>query len=552
MWLSISVGLAMATAMLLPLNLLVIRRFHHDEALYATWGLTIASGQDIWLAETPIDKPPLFLYLIAGAFRLLGQSETAARLPSLLATALTVGLTFLLGRRLFDAPTGAVAAWLVALSPFSLMFAPTAFTDPTQVTFVVASCLAASYGRAGWAGVLLALASATKQQGLLFAPLALGLLLSTRRAVPVSQQRTLAPAELPSRKIHSPKPALRFIGAGLVSFVPLLAWDLTRHQPSAFLELSLANYGGLATDLAGFAERGLGFIKLLHLATGSVVLNSVFSAGLPLILIYDLQLSQTQAQNTNISAFPSTFILPLLRLRSGQDFQPSSPPVLQSSNPPVLRLQSGQIFSPALLLTLFSFFFLALHAAVSFQPWDRYLLGLIPLLALLLARVLLLPWSLLEYTSLARQSARPTWPGLVYGLSLVGLLTFSLARPVQDAINARYPLGSNSEDVYGIDQIVAYLQRNVGADNTLYHHWLGAHWRFYLWGYPYDLQFWDKPQTLAARVKSGHLIALPARRSEVLLRLALVDKHFYLREIMRTHRRDGTPSIILYRLEKNG
>ncbi len=66
-WLSLGVGLAMLVAVLLPLNLLVTQRFHHDEALYATWALDIASGKNPTLYQIPIDKPPLFMYTAAGS-----------------------------------------------------------------------------------------------------------------------------------------------------------------------------------------------------------------------------------------------------------------------------------------------------------------------------------------------------------------------------------------------------------------------------------------------------------------------------------------------------
>ncbi|MCB0182347.1 MAG: hypothetical protein KDI62_29250, partial [Anaerolineae bacterium] len=89
-----AVGLAVLVALLLPLNLLANQPLHHDEALYATWAVTLAAGDDPWLSATPIDKPPLFLLLVAGVFRLLGVTETVARLPSLLATAAIVMLTY--------------------------------------------------------------------------------------------------------------------------------------------------------------------------------------------------------------------------------------------------------------------------------------------------------------------------------------------------------------------------------------------------------------------------------------------------------------------------
>ena len=150
--LRVGVGLALVSAGLLPLNLLATQRFHHDEALYATWALEIASGHNPWLVHVPIDKPPLYLYTLAGALGLLGASETAARLPSLLATIITVGLTFGLGRQLYGSTTGLLAAWLVALSPFTILFAPTALTDPLLVMLVLSACLVAVYARPGWTG----------------------------------------------------------------------------------------------------------------------------------------------------------------------------------------------------------------------------------------------------------------------------------------------------------------------------------------------------------------------------------------------------------------
>jgi hypothetical protein len=116
-------------------------------------------------------------------------------------------------------------------------------------------------------------------------------------------------------------------------------------------------------------------------------------------------------------------------------------------------------------------------------------------------------------------------------------------------VNARYPLGSNSHGLHGIDQITAYLQGHVGANNTLYHHWLGAHWRFYLWDYPYDLQFWATPGDLVAKAEPGHLIAYPAWRSDTELRLALSRAGLRLRQLTQVYAPSGAPTITLYRIE---
>jgi 4-amino-4-deoxy-L-arabinose transferase-like glycosyltransferase len=510
-WLAAAVGLAVLSAILLPVNLLATQRFHHDEALYATWALQITSGADPWLTVTPIDKPPLFLYTLAGVMALLGATEAAARLPSLLATALTVGLTFWLGHKLYGAGIGILAAWLVALSPFTLLFAPTAFTDPLLVVLVLTACLAAAHGRAGWTGVALGLALATKQQGLFFVPLVLGLLaIYDLRPMPRPEVFSYHASCITHH-------VSRFTLSILLTLLPLFVWNLTRAQAPNFLTYSLANYGGLTSDAASFGERWWGFVGLLEYGTASPVLNGIFVAGLPVLLGYGLW----------------TCLKP-----TAENSLPCSPAPL----PPCSATQTDWLF------TLFTLLFLLGHALFSFQVWDRYLLGLMPFLALLLGRVFLWPWSLLKRSWL---DARLEWQplaGLIYGLGLTGLLALALARPVQDAVNGRYPLGSHSQALAGIEQIVAYLQSHAGADHTLYHRWLGTHWRFYLWGYPYDLQYWASPQALADKARPGHLIAFPSWQSDTEARLALAGVGLELKELTRAYNPAGYPSIVLYEI----
>jgi 4-amino-4-deoxy-L-arabinose transferase-like glycosyltransferase len=500
----------MLSALLLPANLLATQRFHQDEALYATWALPIISGTDLWLAHTPIDKPPLFIYLLAGSLRLLGITETAARVPSLLAAAATVTLTFWLGRRLYGSGVGLLAAWLVALSPFTILFAPTAFTDPLLAALIMAAGLAAAHGRAGWAGLGLGLALATKQQAIFFIPLVTGLLgLSVRGRV----------FSNPGTKVSFRYYASRFLVALLLTLVPLIIWNFTRTEAPNFLGRSLGNYGGLTTDLASFNERWQGFVELLYYGTASSLLNTIFVVGLPILLTYGWWASRLQAlgeqgHETGTNSLPSN-----------------------------LPTTADWLFS------LFSLAFLLGHALFSFQIWDRYLLGLIPLLALLLARILLLPWSVLKPIWLKAPADRLRLTHLLYGLGLALLLMLTLTRPIRDAVNGRYPLGSHSQALAGIEQIVAYLQGQVGANHTLYQRWLGLHWRFYLWGYPYDLQYWSSPQELAGQAKPGHLIAFPSWQSNTTARLALTQAGLRLQELARAYHPAGYPSFILYRIE---
>ena len=175
----------------LRLGPLYDNRFHPDEALFSTWSLQIARGENLLLSGMPIDKPPLLIYLNALSFYVFGQSELAARVPNLIASVVSVVLVWrlgisrlgtgrlVIGQSVIRQPvdpltnlpiyqfTNLLPPLLLALSPFAISFAPTAFLDPMMIMFGLASLVAASRGRLGWAGVLLGLSFATK---VLFGP----------------------------------------------------------------------------------------------------------------------------------------------------------------------------------------------------------------------------------------------------------------------------------------------------------------------------------------------------------------------------------------------
>ena len=64
-------------------------RFHADEALYAGWALRILDDDPLLLTE-PVDKPPLYLYLLAGSMRLFVTSEVAALVSLTTSAAITL------------------------------------------------------------------------------------------------------------------------------------------------------------------------------------------------------------------------------------------------------------------------------------------------------------------------------------------------------------------------------------------------------------------------------------------------------------------------------
>jgi 4-amino-4-deoxy-L-arabinose transferase-like glycosyltransferase len=483
---TIAFTVAIALALLAPLGPMASNRFHRDEAIYSSWGLDIASGRDLLLSGSAVDKPPLFPYIQALSFILFGPTEVAARLPSLVASVASVGLIYALGRSLYGRGVGLLVAFLLAASPYSILFAPTAFTDPMMVAWVLAGCLATVRGRWGWAGIFLGLAAITKQQGVFFVPLVLGL----------GHMSNIKSANFKSRVVS--------FG---VAFLPVLGlaigWDVARARQPGFLAQSLVSYGGLSLAPVTIWGRLLGFWNLLRYATGSPVLNGVLLGGGALLVVVG-----------RIDPLP----------------RPLSP----------LKGRGEQM---DLVLLVFSALFLLGHSLVAFQVWDRYLLGLVPVLALLLARVLTLPQRLLK-----------NWPLLNFLsiLFVLWMLSFTL-HPIRDAAASRLPIGGDHGAYQGIEQVVDFLQ-SIPADTTLYHRWLGWHWHFYLWGSPYDFRAWTSPADLAAqaaaRPGARRYVVFPSWHSSTEARLALAEDGLTLREVHRAFRDDGSVSFIVYRIEE--
>ncbi len=113
------------------------------------WVLPLRNG------ETVPSKPPLLHWLGAGVARLSGgMSEWAARFPSALFSALSVGLTCLLGCRLANREVGLLAPLLLLTTPLFAEMAREAWVDSALAFFVLASLssFAAMYEADTWRG----------------------------------------------------------------------------------------------------------------------------------------------------------------------------------------------------------------------------------------------------------------------------------------------------------------------------------------------------------------------------------------------------------------
>jgi 4-amino-4-deoxy-L-arabinose transferase-like glycosyltransferase len=455
---------------------------HPDEALYGYWGLLVGRGQDPWLTGVPVYKPPLLPYTMAGSQWILGHTRVALRLPGLMAGVLSVALAGALARALYrDRGMAVAAALAVALSPFAVTLSSTAFPDPLMVALGLAACIAAASRRPLIAGALAGLAFAAKQTALVWLPLVVVLSIATHR-----------PSALAGR-------ALLRLGGGLASVVGIVfAWDAARVAQGAdgFWQVGLVGYGGLRFAWPHeLRERLLAWLGLLRHLFVSPPVNILLLTGLP--------------------------ILAWMSLR---------------------RRQGRRSALADLLLVAFSLIYVLVHWLVAFPTWDRYLLPLVPVLAVLMARILGMVTGRLR-------SVSPRWGEAAAPI----LLALLLIAPALRARAGRYPIGGERIVYRGVEDVVALLgQLPEGA--VVYHHWLGWHYRYGLFDGPVYLAYWPTPAWLARDVQAfGHqeprYLAFPTWESAARVEQALSDVGYALDPVLTTTDQYGAPSFTLYAIE---
>ncbi len=469
-------------------------RFHADEALYGYWGLLIGRGQDPWLAGVPVYKPPLLPYLVAGSQMLFGNSEFTVRLTGLTAGLLTVSLVAALASSLYrDRWTAVAAAVGVALSPFAILFSATAFTDPVMVVLGLAACVAAARGRPGWAGLLAGLAFAVKQTGLAWLPLVGAIQISTLKF----QTRNL-------------KPLLSVFGHWSLVIGLVFAWDAVRVAQGAqsFWRLGVTGYGGLRLIWPQeLWSRLRGWLMLARYFFSSPILDGMLLVGLPM-LVWNGFTRRRYARESFV------------------DF----------------------------LLVSFSLVYFLFHWLWAFPVWDRYLLPLVPVLAILLSRVLIF---LAAYVQLVircdRSGRRSQFVICALPLFIVCCLLFiCLIPPAWNATHSHYPVGGDHWAYDGIDEVAAFLCK-LPEGAVVYQHWLGWHYAYHLFDAPVYLAYWPTPAWLARDVqafgaKEPRYVTFPSWESSARVERALAGVGYELRPVLITTRRDGTSSFTVYHI----
>ncbi len=381
-------------------------RFHADEALFAAFARNAAARGE-WALPGDLDKTPLSIYAQAVSMVLVGmewdgavwrvlllRGEFAARLVGIYAGAMLVAAVVRLAYTSGAGRGALLAGLIVALSPYGIAFSPTAFTDMPMILCVTLALLTAQRGQAVWAGVWLMLGYACKQQAVLFAPLVVLLL-----AWGTVGSGTLRARSALQRRLGA------FVASVAVGVGILALWDAARPYPSVLLLATQNN----APD------------RLL-VTMGNLLPRLRTWAGLWGWLLG--------------GAFVTYPVLGWCCWRMWWTRR-TLPPVTWA-------------------LLLFALGYMLLHWLVPLNTYDRYVLPLLPLTAVLIALVI-------------RER-----------VLLVAVLLAALMLPVAwRAANGRVPIGGDDGANDGIIELADYLNgREFGA--IIYDHWTGWQLNYYL------------------------------------------------------------------------
>lgn len=459
---------------------LFVEGLHADEALFATWARMIGTWRAPLLGGELVDKPPLLFYTQAVFYPLVGTaSPWVARLPNMAASILMVPLTARLVWNLFeDGLAMVVAAILVSCSPLLVQFSATSFTDPLMTAFLIASLVSAS-----------AQATGARRRATVGGFL-LGLAMATKHQAVLFIPLYLAIAWLSGMDRRAWRPWL----AGLLA--PLLGialWQLARGGGIGLWVRQMEGFGGLRlawswelwSRLEAWADLWSTFIGAPVLAFALLLFTPVFLA----LLI------QHQNRRTALDQ----------------------------------------------AILLFLVFYSLSHWFVAVPVWDRYLLPVALLAAVLLGRFVsrVLGFVLPELPLPARATAT----GAV-------VLFFMLMAPAGVAAReGEFAIGAQQRGPAGV-VVVANELADAPYGSVLYDHWYSWQWRYYLMDSGVYVSWFAHPAALVADLdtffdgEEARYLALPADSPALPVQRALQEAGYTL------HATRLAPDMTLYLIER--
>lgn len=295
---------------------------------------------------------------------------------------------------------------------------------------------------------------------------------------------------------------IHFLWPAITCLALIFLWDFARHAPISFWTQGYAdNNPGRLVRSNEIWPRLNGWLGLLQYLSGSRLADLVLILGLPPLLLFSRR-----------------------SLAAVHDFT----------------------------LSGFTLIFLAGYWLFAFNVWDRYLLALTPIAALLLGR-------LLDKLSYCRFALRIPLFAIhnakrhsVIHIIVLLLSAFCLLPSALVAARSGFPIGGDHGAYDGIDEIAETL-RQVPPGSVLYDHWLSWELGFYLFDGPAYLVWMPGPEALANDLRafgqtSPRYIVSPSWESFTETKAAVEAAGFTVEPIQTTRRRDGSRSFTLYRI----
>jgi 4-amino-4-deoxy-L-arabinose transferase-like glycosyltransferase len=501
----ISLIILVLAGVLLRYHGFLFNSFHPDEALFAYWSRLIAVGRDPLLANQLVDKPPLLFYLQALFYPLFGPVEWAARVPNFAASVMLIPATGLLAWHLFRQELSAVlAAAFIAFSPLAIQFSGTAFTDPLLTFWLTLSLVAVGFsaGRrfmAADGGSRISI-KATDQNAL-FAGIFFGLAVATK-----FQAWLFLPLVI----------GLAFVGlwkwgqwklwlTGFLVFLALVViWELLRIGSLTLVSEQLSSFGGLRFSFSWeLWPRLEAWARQWRYVLDSEILSFLVVFSLPLylaLLIHDEDRATVIDQ----------------------------------------------------MLALFLIGYFVLHWFLAIPVWDRYLLPLLPLVGIVLARFVLRIVSTILVELPAIERYRPIINRTIWLIPLI-LLVFQ-GQGVRDAYAGRLPIGGQPEADQGISKIVEELN-NAPYGSVLYDHWFSWQLRYYLFENRIYISWFPNYQSLQedllvfGRDGNPRYLLVPDNVVSGPIIRAIYESGFYLTEVDKVSSNLQGSRLALYLIE---
>lgn len=107
---------------------LILRLINLNQSLWLDEAINVNNVASLNLKSLVLDyslhdfHPPLYHILLRGWILLFGSSEIAVRIPSIILGVITVYLTYLIGKKLFEEKTALIGATLIATAPLHIYY----------------------------------------------------------------------------------------------------------------------------------------------------------------------------------------------------------------------------------------------------------------------------------------------------------------------------------------------------------------------------------------------------------------------------------------------